>query len=138
MGDPAEEIIYLASESQKYEKTLLALGDKTRQSILRELLRANRSQGLRVGEIAARAHLSRSAASHHLQILRDAGVLSVRREETKLYYSISVTPEAFHELLRLLARIEALIVQLSAAAAAEAPMDAEEPHPSENILPYPD
>lgn len=42
--------------------------------------------GVRVGEITERTHLSRPAVSHHLQILKDAGILKVRKEATKNFY----------------------------------------------------
>lgn len=46
--------------------------------------------GLRVGEITEQTHLSRPAVSHHLRILRDAGVISMRKEGTKNFYYIDV------------------------------------------------
>ena len=39
--------------------------------------------GVRVNEITEKTHLSRPTVSHHLQILKDAGVLKVSREGTK-------------------------------------------------------
>lgn len=44
--------------------------------------------GIRVGEIQKKSHVSRSAVSHHLKVLLDAGIISVRREGTKNYYFI--------------------------------------------------
>lgn len=39
--------------------------------------------GLRVGEITKQTHLSRPAVSHHLRILREAGIILMRKEGTK-------------------------------------------------------
>lgn len=44
--------------------------------------------GIRVGEIQKKSHVSRSAVSHHLKVLLDAGMISVNREGTKNYYFI--------------------------------------------------
>lgn len=49
--------------------------------------------GLRVGEITEKTHLSRPAVSHHLRILRDAGVILMRKEGTKNFYYINVRTE---------------------------------------------
>lgn len=41
--------------------------------------------GLRVGEITKQTHLSRPAVSHHLRILREAGIILMRKEGTKTF-----------------------------------------------------
>jgi len=46
-----------------------------------------------VGEITKQTHLSRPAVSHHLKILRDAGVILMRKEGTKNFYYINVHSE---------------------------------------------
>ncbi|MEH6939992.1 metalloregulator ArsR/SmtB family transcription factor, partial [Bacillus sp. JJ664] len=72
------------------QKVLLAIGDETRQSILLVLMGTECQTGLRVGEITQQTHLSRPAVSHHLRILRDAGVILMRKEGTKNFYFIDV------------------------------------------------
>ncbi|WP_129691879.1 ArsR/SmtB family transcription factor [Gottfriedia acidiceleris] len=72
------------------QKVLLAIGDETRQSILLVLMGTDCQTGLRVGEITKQTHLSRPAVSHHLRILRDAGVILMRKEGTKNFYFIDV------------------------------------------------
>ena len=42
--------------------------------------------GIRVGEITEKTHLSRPAVSHHLKILKEAGMINMRREGTKIDY----------------------------------------------------
>ena len=42
--------------------------------------------GLRVGEIQNSTNISRAAVSHHLKILKDAGIIDVRHEGTKNFY----------------------------------------------------
>ncbi|QQZ08436.1 ArsR/SmtB family transcription factor [Heyndrickxia vini] len=75
------------------QKVLLAIGDETRQSILLVLMGTDCQTGLRVGEITERTHLSRPAVSHHLKVLRDAGVILMRKEGTKNFYYINVRTE---------------------------------------------
>lgn len=65
------------------QKVLLAIGDETRQAILLVLMETECQTGLRVGEITKQTHLSRPAVSHHLRILREAGIILVRKEGTK-------------------------------------------------------
>lgn len=60
-----------------------ALGDGARQEIVALLARHGR---LNVGELTSYTTLSRPAVSHHLKILRDAGLLNERREGVRRYY----------------------------------------------------
>ncbi|CAI3251434.1 zinc-binding dehydrogenase [Enterococcus cecorum] len=39
-----------------------------------------------MGAITEKTHLSRPAVSHHIKILKDAGVVEMRKEGTKNYY----------------------------------------------------
>lgn len=60
--------------------------------------------GIRVNEIAQKTHLSRPAVSHHLQILKDAGIVNMRREGTKNYYYLDSNEsqwKTLHELISL-------------------------------------
>ena len=51
-----------------------------------EMMRMEECSGVRVGKITQKTHLSRPAVSHHIQILKDAGIVKMRREGTKNYY----------------------------------------------------
>ena len=42
--------------------------------------------GSRVVDIAEKTNLSRPAVSHHMQILKDAGIVKTRKEGTYVYY----------------------------------------------------
>ncbi|MDQ7239308.1 metalloregulator ArsR/SmtB family transcription factor [Bacillus pacificus] len=72
------------------QKVLLAIGDETRQAILLVLMETECQTGLRVGEITKQTHLSRPAVSHHLRILREAGIILMRKEGTKNFYYIDI------------------------------------------------
>lgn len=61
-----------------------ALGDVARQDILLTLAEVPTS--LSVGELAKQTKLSRPAVSHHLRILKDAGLLMEVKRGVKRYY----------------------------------------------------
>ena len=56
-----------------------------------------------MGELQASTNLSRAAVSHHLKVLKDAGIITFRREGTKNFYyldSASSSLLAVSELLQ--------------------------------------
>src|SRR5207302_11399026 len=61
-----------------------ALGDPTRRAILERLL----AGPLPVGEIARGLPVSRPAVSQHLRVLRQAGLVSERRQGTRRFYRL--------------------------------------------------
>lgn len=67
-------------------KILTAIGDETRQHLILEMMKKKKCSGMRVLEITEKTNLSRPAVSHHLQILKDVGIVKVRKEGTKNYY----------------------------------------------------
>lgn len=86
-------------------KLLIALGDETRQAIIAVLARAGCEEGMRVGEITERTHLSRPAVSHHVKILFDAEVIGLRRQGTMNFYYLKLGG-AWGELVTLVNHIE--------------------------------
>ena len=73
---------------KKNRNAFTAIGDETRQLILIVLLESDLS-GIRVGEIAEKTHLTRPSVSHHLQILKESGIVAMRKQGTKNYYYLS-------------------------------------------------
>ena len=61
-----------------------ALGDPTRRQIFESLKTGPRS----VGELAAGLPVSRPAVSQHLRVLKEAGLVSDRKEGTRRLYRI--------------------------------------------------
>ena len=47
-----------------------------------------------VNNIAATVEMSSPAVSHHLRLLKQAGLISARRDGKEMYYKLSDTPEA--------------------------------------------
>ena len=62
-----------------------ALNDPTR----REILQLLKQSDLTAGEIADRFSISRPSISHHLEILKQAGLVSSRKDGQYRYYSIN-------------------------------------------------
>ena len=84
----------------------IALGDRTRLTILQRLyeiqnIREEKIAGLNVKEITEQTSLSRPAVSHHLKILKDTGLIDVRREGVCNYYYITSTQPSIDKLTRL-------------------------------------
>lgn len=79
MENTPQDLAQLRREFQQCRKLFTAFGDETRQDLLCVLLACD-CRGLRSAELAGRTHLSRPAVSHHLQVLREAGVVKARKE----------------------------------------------------------
>ena len=91
MQNTMEDVRRLEREFKACQRVLTALGDETRQYLLCIMLK-NKCSGNRVIDIAAQTNLSRPAVSHHMQILKDAGIVKSRKEGTCIYYYLD--PEA--------------------------------------------
>lgn len=70
-------------EWRTISRAFTALGDEHRQRIL---LTFEPGERLNVGQIVAVSTLSRSAVSHHLKVLRDAGVLDSEKLGKEVFY----------------------------------------------------
>lgn len=107
-----DEISKFASEFADCQKILTAIGDETRQHLILEMMQMESCEGARVGAITKRTSLSRPAVSHHLQILKDTGIIKMRREGTKNYYYFDTDMEAFEKLINMLQHARAITQQL--------------------------
>jgi len=81
----------------------IALGDEVRLTIIEVLARTDsfltegctcignqaEVRGMNVKEITDKTSLSRPAISHHLKILKETGLVSVRQEGTANYYFLT-------------------------------------------------
>jgi len=82
------------------DQTIRALGDPTR----REILKALRPGDLTAGDIAARFPMTAASVSHHLAVLREAGLVKSERNGRNLIYSLETTvfQEFLQEMMSLL------------------------------------
>jgi ArsR family transcriptional regulator len=72
-------------EWRTISRAFTALGDEHRQRIL---LTFESGESLNVGQIVEVSTLSRSAVSHHLKLLREAGVLGSEKVGKEVFYWI--------------------------------------------------
>jgi DNA-binding transcriptional ArsR family regulator len=74
------------------EEAIRAIAEPNRRRILQLVT----SKELSAGEIASRFEITRPAVSQHLGVLREAGLVTERREGTRRLYSLR--PEGFADL----------------------------------------
>lgn len=79
-----------------YAKVLTALADPTRRRLYERL----RARSRTVGELARFARITQPAASQHLRVLRQARLVTSRRDGTRRHYRAS--PDGLAELRRYL------------------------------------
>ncbi len=70
---------------ERMENLLKIAGDFTRLKILYAIMDGEKS----VGEIQEEAGVSQSLASHQLRVLKEANLLSMRKEGKKVYYVLA-------------------------------------------------
>jgi len=68
-----------------YEDAMNALGDPTRRAIFERLRRGP----MPVGALAEGLPVSRPAVSQHLRVLKEAGLVTERREGTRRIYGLA-------------------------------------------------
>lgn len=73
-----------------------ALADPTRREILRLLGDGEKT----AGQLAERFDISAPSMSHHFNVLKQADLISARREGQQIYYSLNTT--VFQDLLTVL------------------------------------
>jgi len=83
----------------KYADMFSAMGTEPRLRIMQLLLSAH-PEGLVVGEIQQELEIANSTLSHHLDKLKNEGLVEMRRESTFLRYTANT--DALQELLKFL------------------------------------
>jgi DNA-binding transcriptional ArsR family regulator len=76
-------------EWRNISRVFAALGDEHRQRIL---LTFGPGEKLNVGQIVEVSTLSRSAVSHHLRVLREAGVLESEKVGKEVWFWLNADP----------------------------------------------
>ena len=97
----------LAQEFDSCGPIFVALGDEKRQHIILTLLEFHK--GMRVGELAEQVHLSRPAISHHLKILKDAGMICVHKEGTMNFYYMNGDKAQWAQLTSFVAHVDEIV-----------------------------
>ena len=108
MENTVQDIERLRSEFTACQKLFTALGDENRQRLLLIILEGECS-GSRVVNIAAKTHLSRPAVSHHMQILKEAGIVKSRKEGTFIYYYLDPEDREIEKMIDLFKDIQKIM-----------------------------
>jgi ArsR family transcriptional regulator len=95
----AASILVPPQNVPRYAARFAAMGTEARLRIMQLLLTAH-PEGLVAGEIQSELNIPGSTLSHHLDKLRNEGLVQVRREGTFLRYTANT--EALQELLQFL------------------------------------
>jgi ArsR family transcriptional regulator len=64
-----------------------AIADPTR----REILHLLRKEEMTAGDVAARFDMTRPTMSHHFSVLKEAGLVTSRREGQTIWYALNTT-----------------------------------------------
>jgi DNA-binding transcriptional ArsR family regulator len=64
-----------------------ALSDPTRREIVRLLRKGEKT----AGDLAARFEMTKPTISHHFSVLKEADLVTTRRDGTTIYYAINTT-----------------------------------------------
>lgn len=108
MKDMDYDMNQLAVDFKKCQKVLAAVGDETRQYLLIIMIQS-KCTGTRVVDIARNTNLSRPAVSHHIQILKDAGIVKSRKEGRYIYYYLDPNTSEIDTLITLLSTVKNLV-----------------------------
>jgi len=83
-----------------------ALGDSVRQKLIMEIASSD-DFSLNVTDLTARTDLSRPAISHHLKVLKMAGIIKPEKKATQIFYVLNYT-EQLQKIKELIAAMEQL------------------------------
>lgn len=75
------------SDAMGFNETMKALADPTRRAILNLL----KEGSLPAGEIAEKFDMTGATISHHLSILKKAGLVSETRKKNFIYYTLNAS-----------------------------------------------
>jgi ArsR family transcriptional regulator len=73
--------------SGKLNTVFKAIADPTR----REILHLLRSEEMSAGEVAAHFDMTKPTLSHHFAVLKEAGLVTSRREGQTIWYALNTT-----------------------------------------------
>jgi ArsR family transcriptional regulator len=107
----ADEEITIAKIMENFENSralLKAMGNDSRQSVLLAIISGG-CKGIRVGDIMKQTHFSHPAVAEHIKVLKDNGVVTVRREGTMNFYrcSFSDSNSCLREFLCMVDEVKA-------------------------------
>ena len=106
MIDP-EKIEKALEEFKDCVPIFSTLGDATRQKICLDLASAG-LDGINVADLSGKTILSRPAISHHLKVLKDAGIVEPIKKGTQIFYKLRLK-DSFVTLKALMETVEEIL-----------------------------
>ncbi|MBW4085424.1 helix-turn-helix transcriptional regulator [Paenibacillus sp. S150] len=91
------------NELRKSTDLFKAVADPVRQDILMMFMVAKR---LNVSQIVERSPMSRPTISHHLKILKQAGIVNSRKEATEVHYWLTMESSILDQLRSIIRAAE--------------------------------
>lgn len=80
--------------------------------MLLEMMKMKKCTGVRVGEITKKTNLSRPAVSRHLAIMKNAGIVKMRKEGTMNFYYLDVEAKTIRKSIDILSHVEDVLIAL--------------------------
>ena len=102
-----DDVLKLFKSVNDFIPIFQALADSERLLILLKLFYAG-SNGKNVTELSGKTRLSRPAVSHHLKVLKAAGIIDSRKDGTQVYYSL----DANKKITNIESLVDALLKHL--------------------------
>lgn len=112
MTDISQQMSDIAKEFADCRTVFTAMGDENRQLIILALL--ENYGGMRVGEITKKTNLSRPAVSHHLKVLKEAGIVDMFEIGTMNFYHMSGEEQHWNRFSLLLHHLESIMSDIKA------------------------
>ena len=95
-GEKGRFILIDKNEIKKTLKTFnacvpffIAMSDEYRQQLIMDIASAGK-EGINVSNLSAKSKLSRPAISHHLKVLKDAGLIQPLKVGTQIFYQLNL------------------------------------------------
>ena len=91
----------------------IAMSDEYRQQLIMDIAEAGK-EGINVSNLSAKSKLSRPAISHHLKVLKDAGLIKPLKIGTQIFYQLSLNKN-LDEVATLVKEIQSVVEKIKQA-----------------------
>lgn len=89
----------------------IAMSDEYRQQLIMDIAEAG-NEGINVSNLSAKSKLSRPAISHHLKVLKDAGLIKPLKIGTQIFYQLNLM-DNFKIISELINSMENILKRIS-------------------------
>jgi DNA-binding transcriptional ArsR family regulator len=87
------------------------MSDEYRQQLIMDIAEAGK-EGINVSNLSAKSKLSRPAISHHLKVLKDAGLIKPLKIGTQIFYQLNLS-ENFKTISDLINSMEHILSKIN-------------------------